>query len=179
MHPGTAAPALRRQFGESGHGLRANATAPTSPPRQLNYGSAGDCHAGPAGATMLASSASGHRPCYRACTYHTLCIRSLTPTFFRERADNSPHTGPFGAGKNVAQSADMPRPAAALSRCLLTRPSRSGGGQAPRQLAGIPPASRPLPPFIICGVERPGAPTHPECSPPPSPGGCAQNNRLP
>ena len=79
MHPGTAAPALRRQFGESGHGLRANATAPTSPPRQLNYGSAGGWHAGPAGATMLASSASGHRPCYRACTYHTLCIRSFVP----------------------------------------------------------------------------------------------------
>jgi len=74
----------------------------------------------------------------------TLCAfgRScLTPTFFRERADNSPHTGPFGAGKNVAQSADMPRPAAALSRSLLTRPSRSGG-------AGPAPACRhpPCPP---------------------------------
>ena len=63
---------------------------------------------------------------------------------------------------NVAQSADMPRPAAALSRSLRTRPSRSGGGQAPRQFAGIPHASRPLPPFIIYGVEGPGTPANPK-----------------
>ena len=105
-------------------------------------------------------SEPGHRPCYRACTYHTLCIRSLTPTFFRERADNSPPTGPFGAGKNVAQSADMPRPAAALSRSLLTRPPRSGG-------AGTAPACRHparQPPVAAASFIRRGRP-----QPPPTP----------
>ncbi len=35
MHPGTAAPALRRRFGESAHGLRALATAPSRGSRTL------------------------------------------------------------------------------------------------------------------------------------------------
>ena len=35
MHPGTAAPALRRRFGESAHGLRAPATAPRRDSRTL------------------------------------------------------------------------------------------------------------------------------------------------
>ena len=44
--------------------------------------------------------ASGHRPCYRVRTYHTLCIRSLVPRFhiYPDRADNSPLAGPFSAG---------------------------------------------------------------------------------
>ena len=101
--------------------------------------------------------ASGHRPCFRGRAYHTLCIRSFVPHshIFPDRADNSPHTGPFGAGKNVAQSADMPRPAAAPSRSLLTRPFALGRGRHRASLQASRHASRPLPPFIIYGVECP------------------------
>jgi len=55
-----------------------------------------------------------------------------------------------------------------------TRPSRSGGGQAARQLAGIPHARRPLAPLQNIRRGSPKTPTHPGCSPPPSPGGCAK-----
>ncbi len=80
---------------------------------------------------------------------------------------------------NVAQSADMPRPAAALSRSLRTRPSRSGGaGPAPvcRHPARQPPAAA----FYNIWRGRPRNPRQPQnashavASPPPSPGGCAE-----
>ena len=61
-----------------------------------------------------------------------------------------------------------------------TRPSRSGGGQAARQLAGIPHARRPLAPLQNIRRGSPKTPAHPGCSPPPSPGGCAQKSgKLP
>ena len=139
-------------------GFARNATTPTNPPRELNSGLAGrrawgtgrryGSHSVP---SLCAGLATGSE-------HITLCAfgRRLPHLSFSRRCP--PLAGTPRHGINVAQSADMLSPAAALSRGLLTRPPRSGG-------AGPAPACRhpPCPPTAAYNIWR-GSP-----NPPPTP----------
>ena len=87
---------------------------------------------------------AGHRLCFRDRTQHTLSVWSFLPhKFFSCR--QLPASGTLRHGIYVRQCGVVCNPAAALSRRLLIRTSRSCG-QSPRQFAGILHANAAAPP---------------------------------